>query len=270
MPKIKVDQSFKQFLTPALAAVIESGQILLEQYKKFDRKTIKLKSKYEIVTAADWLSEKIILAQLKKKFPDHSFLSEEAGASKNVSEYLWVLDPLDGTTNFSFHNPIWAISLALVYRGRPVLGIVNAPALAELYTAIEGDGAYLNKQKIVVSRFNKAKAINAFCSGYGSADIRRGLRYYAAVKEKGLDCRSLGSAALELCYLAAGRVESLVIPGTRAWDVAAGVVIVAEAGGRVTDFYDQHWRLTDRDIAASNGKLHSEILKIIQNSGTHL
>ena len=211
MLKPKVSQSFKQFLAPALAAVGDAGQLLLEQYKTFDRRKSKLKSKHEIVTAADVLSEKIILAQLKKKFPDHSFLSEEAGANKKSSDYLWILDPLDGTTNFSIHDPLWAISLALVYQGQPVLGVVNAPALGEIYTAVSGGGAFLNKRPIKISHFNKTKAINAFCSGYGPTDIRRGLRYYAAAKEKGLDCRSLGSAALELCYIAAGRVESLVI-----------------------------------------------------------
>lgn len=229
----------------------------------FDRSTVKLKSHHEVVTKIDIASEKTIISAIKNNFPDHSILSEEAGANKKVSDYLWVVDPLDGTTNFTIHNPLYSISLAVAYKQEIVLGIVFAPYLDELYIAEPGKDARRNNKKINVSKISTGKTINTFCHGTTERDIRKALAYMRHQKLNGLDCRQLGSAAIELAYVASGRVESIMIPGAHPWDVAAGVLLVREAGGRVTDFKGREWNLKSRDMLATNGKIHSKLLKVI-------
>ncbi len=248
----------------ALAAVKKAGRVLLGEYKNFDRQRIRLKSHHEILTRADLLSEEIIIKEIRKKFPRHRILSEEAGELKSTSDYIWIIDPLDGTTNFSMHNPLWSVSLALAYREELVMGLVYAPVLSELFSAAKGRGAYLNGRKIKVSGAHGPKTLNTFCHGREEKHVRQALRYYAYQKLHALDCRQLGSAAIELAYVASGRIESIVIPGANAWDVAAGILLVREAGGRVTDFAGKDWNLNGGDMIASNGRVHSEILGVLR------
>jgi myo-inositol-1(or 4)-monophosphatase len=240
------------------------GKELKNIYEHFDRKTIKLKSHHEILTRADLLSEAIIIRNIRKNFPVHSILSEEKGMSKESSDYLWILDPVDGTTNFSMHNPLWAVSLALAYKQKIVLGIVHAPILNETFVAEKGKGAKLNGKKITVSQVKDGKVLNTFCHGSTDEDIKKAVRYYSKQKISKLDCRQLGSASIELAYVASSRIESIVIPGAHAWDVAAGVLLVREAGGQVTDFKGKQWDLKSKDIAASNGLVHNDILKVLK------
>ncbi len=247
----------------AIAMAKRSGYLLLREYLKFDRKKLKLKAKHEIVTKADLISEKEILKSIKKDFPSHGILSEEAGANKNKSDYLWLVDPLDGTTNFTIHNPLWAVSIGLLYKNKMILGVVYAPFLKELFVAELGKGAYLNGKKIRVSSKVSDKIINTFCHGSRIKDIKKSLRFATYQKLHGLDCRQLGSASIELGYVACGRTESIMIPGAHPWDVAAGTVLVREAGGRVTDFNNEEWQMESEDILASNGKVHKEILASI-------
>ncbi len=295
----------------AIAAVKKSGKLLLKEYQNFDRASVKLKSHHEILTRNDLLSEEIIIKEINNNFPNHRILSEEMGAAGYDSEYLWVIDPIDGTTNFSMHNPLWCISLAVAHLtpqpilispppalpaqawragltpllirrgelngrgqrgggaeqvGEVILGVIYAPMLDELYVAELGRGAYLNGRKIKVSNIKTGKVLNTFCHGTKPRDIKKALAYYRKQKLAELDCRQMGSAAIELAYVACGRVESFVAPGANDWDVAAGALLVREAGGMVTDFLGQDWQLGSGDIAASNGKAHREILKIIKGS----
>lgn len=254
--------SFKKI---AINAVKKSGKMLLDEYKNFNRAGIKLKSRYEIVTKFDLMSEEIIIKEIKKNFPAHGILSEEVGALKGVSDYLWIIDPIDGTTNFSMHNPLWSISLALTDGDEIILGIVYAPFLNELFIAESGSGAYLNDKKIKVSGVKDEKVLNTFCHGNKISDIKKAIAYYRKQKLAELDCRQMGSAAIELAYVACGRTESFVAPGARDWDVAAGVLLVREAGGRVTDFKNRPWRIGNGDIAASNGLIHEEILRVTKS-----
>jgi len=250
----------------ALAAAKKAGKAVLKEYKNFNRETVKLKARHEIVTRADLLSEKIILGEIRKNFPEHGILSEETGLSpaKGNEDFLWIIDPLDGTTNFSMHNPLWCVSIALA-RGREiVLGVVYAPVLEELYAAEKGGGAFRNGEKIKVSARSR-KALHAFCHGREDKDIKRALKYYRKQKLSGLDCRQMGSAAIELAYVAGGRIESLMIPGANLWDVAAGALLAREAGGKVTDFAGKEWNLESKDILASNGVVHKELLKVIKS-----
>ncbi|MFH1412859.1 MAG: inositol monophosphatase family protein [bacterium] len=247
-------------------AVMEAGDILFEKFKTFDRSKVQLKSLHEIVTEYDLLSEKIILSAIKENFSDHAVLSEEKGANKKESDWLWAVDPIDGTTNFSMHNPIWAISVGLFFKKEIVLGVIYAPVLKEFYIAIKDKGVFLNDKPIKVSEISQGKVLNAFCHGYDEENIEKIISYFSQQKLHGFDCRQLGSAAIELAFVSAGRLESLVIPGANTWDVAAGILMVREAGGKVTDFDNNEWQLKSKDMVASNALVHDQILQAIKTS----
>lgn len=246
-------------------AVLKSGKMLLKEFECFDRSAIKLKSHHEILTECDLKSEKIIISAIKKNFPAHQILSEEAGNNHKKSDYLWIIDPIDGTTNFSMHNPLFSISLGLAFKGEIIFGIVYAPYMKEMYFAERGKGARLNGKKIKVSNIKTGKVLNAFCHSTQKKDIKRAIEYYRKQKLNDFDCRQMGSAAIELAYVAAGRIESIAIPGAHPWDVAAGVLLVIESGGEVTDFKGKIWNLGSSDMLATNGKVHNGILRVLNN-----
>lgn len=243
----------------------KAGKELLKLYADFDRSRISFKGTHEIVTRADQISENMILSAIRKKFPTHHILSEESGMdAREKSEYLWIVDPLDGTTNFSFHNPFFAVSIALVYKSRIILGAVYAPFMDELYVASGKNPSTLNGKKIHVSSQNKLNtSILTYCHGSDRKSIGHAISIYKKVKTDHFDIRQLGAASLECAYVACGRTEAIVIPGARAWDVAAGTLIVRNSGGRVTDFANHAWNIRSKDFLASNKKTHSKILKII-------
>jgi myo-inositol-1(or 4)-monophosphatase len=250
----------------ALNAAHVAGKYLMHEFQSFDRSNIKLKSFTQIVTAADLGSEKIIINHIKNNFPQHHILSEEAGEKKSDSDYFWIIDPIDGTTNFTMHNPLWSISIGLAYQGELILGVVYAPMLKELYIAEKGKGAKLNGKKIKVSQISEGKILNAYCHGSDKKDVKRAIKYYSYQKLQQLDCRQLGSAAIELAFVATGRIESIVIPGLNSWDVAAGILIVREAGGKVTDFKNNEWNLKSKDMLASNRIIHNQIIKALKTT----
>lgn len=251
--------------TIGINAVKKAGKLALSEYKNFHRSEVNLKYGHEIVTKVDLASEKIIINEIKKKFKEHEILSEESGFNRKKSDYLWIIDPIDGTTNFTIHNPLWAISLGLAYKNKIIFGFIYAPYLDELFVAEKGRGAYLNNHKIKISKTNKKKEIHTFCHGSDKKSLLKALRYYKKQKLNKLDCRQLGSASMELAYVASGRVESIMIPGAHSWDVAAGVLLVREAGGKVTDFDGKKWNLKSKDIVASNGSTHKKILELINS-----
>ncbi len=241
----------------------QAGKSLLNDYQTFKRSQAHLKTKRDLVTQADLNSEKIIIKTIKKNFPDHQILSEEAGLDEKKSDYFWIIDPLDGTTNFYIHNPIWSVAIALAYKNKVILGAVYIPLQNELFLAEKGRGAYLNGKKIKVSQ-GSVKKINTFCHGSGTKHLKKALKYYTYQKLNSFDCRQLGSAATELAYVASGRVESILIPGAKAWDVAAGSLLVTEAGGKVTNFKNKPWTIKEENILAANKKSHPQIIKIIK------
>lgn len=254
----------------AVTAAKRAGTFLLKEFRR-GKLVWHLKHRHEIVTKADTGAEKIILNILKRATPGFGILSEEAGWLKSSSPWLWVVDPLDGTTNFKVHNPLFSTSIALYYKGQPKVGVVYAPYLGDMFVAAKGKGAFLNGRRIRVS---KAKALNksflTYCYGQEKKHMRRAVELYRYFKMKSVDMRQLGSAAIELSWVAAGRTDSIIIPGTKPWDAAAGALIVTEAGGKVTDFKGQPWRFVDAktgkiamnaDLLATNGKLHSIILQ---------
>lgn len=250
----------------------EAGKKLLVEYEKFDRAKVSVKYKGQLVSYADLMSEKIIVSAVRKNFPDHGILSEEMGAEHHADKYIWIIDPIDGTTNFTMKNPLWCISIGVMKLGQTVqqneliCGGVYAPVMDELFIAEKGKGARLNGKKISVSKITDDRSVHGYCYGTkrkDSADIAE--KYYSRQVSHGNTIRRFGTAALELAYVASGRMESFVAPGANSWDVAAGVLLVREAGGQVTDRNNMAWNLDSSEIAATNVKWHRQILEILND-----
>jgi myo-inositol-1(or 4)-monophosphatase len=242
----------------------EAGAKAKNSWYKFNRNESSLKSKTQIVTKVDKNTEKFIIKKIKQTFPEHNFLGEEFGLEKHKSDYLWIIDPIDGTTNFSIHNPLWSISVALAYKNEIIFGIIYIPLLDEIFWGELNKGAYLNNKKLKIKPLNQKRLIHTFCHGDKKRDVTTAIKYYQIQKQNSLDCRQLGSAAIELSYVASSRVDSLLIPGARSWDVAAGTIIAQEAGANVSDFNGEKWNLKSRDILACHPEIKTEILKKIK------
>ena len=221
-----------------------------------------------LVTEADHASEKAILELIKKEFPDHYILSEEAGEIIQDSNYKWIIDPIDGTVNFAHGIPICCVSIAIEHRGEIIMASVYNPNLNELFFAEKGEGAMLNEKTIKVSE--KINVINAcLVSGfpYTYLDMPNGpLQVFERFIRKGVPVRRLGSAAIDLCWVAAGRFDGFYEHKLEAWDSAAGYLIVEEAGGRVTDFKGNKFSPYQPHVLATNGNIHDEMLKWINDA----
>lgn len=251
----------------AIQAAKQSGVLLLKKFKTLNRAVIQTKSKHEIVTPADLASEKIILKAIKNNFSTHRILSEETGKTgAKKSEYLWIVDPLDGTTNFSMGNPLFSISIALAKNDEIILGIIYVPFLDELYVAEKSKPATLNNKKIKISNQRKInQAFLTFCHGNDEQSLKRAINIYRKLKFAARDLRQIGSAAIELCWVARGKTEAIIIPGALPWDVAAGVLLVRQAGGSVTDMLGHDWNLTSKGIIASNKAINDVLIRQIKN-----
>ena len=217
------------------------------------------------VTEADHAAEKAIFEVIKKDFPDHFILSEEAGEIKMDSEYKWIIDPIDGTINFANNIPICCVSIGVEHKGKMIMGAVYNPFMNEFYFAEKAVGAWLNDKKLTVTK--KDKVINScLVTGfpYTYLDAPNGpLQVFEKLIRKGVPVRRLGSAALDLCWLAAGRFDGFYEHKLQAWDSAAGFLIVEEAGGKVTDFNGNYYSVYQPHILATNGLIHDELLQII-------
>jgi len=228
-------------------------------------KVVRVKKKAQVVTQADLIADKIIVSAIKKKFPTHNILSEESKHKKLPSKYLWVIDPLDGTTNYVIGSPLFAVGISLFFKNNPILAVAYMPAMKEIYFAAEGKGAYLNNKKITVAKNTRLdKSFLTFCHGSSRNDIKRAMKVYNKIKLLSLDSRQLGSAAVEMGFVAAGRTDCIIIPGAHPWDVGPGTLLVREAGGQATDFLGRPWNLKSKDMVASNGKIHNQLLKFLK------
>ena len=236
--------------------------------RKFGKVGYELKGKANLVTIADVASQKTILTLIKKHFPTHDYIAEENGTKLSGSEYIWVIDPIDGTTNFAHTLPQCSISIALFYRGTPVLGGVKNPITGETFLAQKGKGATLNGKKIHVSktaRLDQSLLVTGF-----PYDRANHMPELLARLERFLNVchgvRRLGSAALDLCWVAAGRLDGYWEQSLRPWDVAAGTLILQEAGGKVTNFAGKPFeKIQDygQTVLASNGKIHLQMFRLI-------
>lgn len=222
-------------LDKAKAWVEEVGAIQLEGLTGNNLTVNSKSSEYDLVTNIDTRSEQELIRRIKAEYPGHAILSEESGISNDVSEYLWIIDPLDGTVNYAHRFPVFCISLALQYCGEVVLGIVYAPALRELFETVKGQGAYLNGVKIQVGMINElSKAILATGFPYDKAtDRENNLNYFNHLVPRINGIRRTGSAAYDLCNVAAGRFNGYWEFKLNRWDIAAGVLMVEEAGGEI-------------------------------------
>lgn len=254
-----VNPNFKKV---AIQAAEEGGRAL----KKYFRKPIKvsLKKDLSLVTGVDFEAEKAIIKLIKKNFPLHDILAEETGG-KIGGEYTWLIDPLDGTTNYTKKFPFFSTSIALLYKQNPILSVIFNPISQELYFAEKGKGSFLNGKRIRVGeRQALSKAIVLFNKGRAKEDF---IKFHKTLKRVGGLCRSFrfwGSLSLELCCVASGRIDGHIDVGSKPWDLAAGVLIVQEAGGRVTNFKGEKYTIQDQYIIASNGKIHNQLLRLIR------
>jgi len=250
----------------AILAAKKAGQYILKNFHKVRQKDIKNKGGFMgLATKIDIEAERIIKQIIKKRFPEHSILGEESGQTKRKSNYLWIIDPLDGTHNYLMGNPLFCTAIALTYKKEVILGVVYAPFLKELYWAEKNKGAFLNGQRIKVSKKTNIKdSIFYFCHGYHLKDVKKALTIYSKLKLKARDVRQLGAGGIETAWVAAGRAEGFTIPGGNPWDVAPGIILVREAGGRATDFKNKDWTLGTKDMVCSNGYLHKKLLKFIK------
>jgi myo-inositol-1(or 4)-monophosphatase len=246
----------------AVRAAREAGEVLMSHY---GNARVRHKADMSLVTQADVEAEEVIKAVLGQEFPEYSFLGEESGLEETGGDYTWVVDPLDGTTNYTIHNPFFCTSIGLTLKGEPVLGVVYNPHDDELFQAGKGRGAFLNGERIQVSKKDRVEdSVVTFCHSRGREAVRRIGVIFTAVKLATNKFRQLGASNLELCYVACGRTQGHMVPDVNPWDVAAGAVIVQEAGGEVTDFKGRPYTLGSGDILATNGRIHAHMLDLLK------
>jgi myo-inositol-1(or 4)-monophosphatase len=249
------------YLSTAVEIAREAGALLIQLFKRPHE--ISYKRPSDIVTDADRRSEALILERLRSHFPKHAVVAEEGGGQKTGSDYCWYVDPLDGTTNFAHGFPVFCVSLGLAYRDEVVAGVVYDPTRDELFTAERGAGAYLNHQRLHVSK-NARLAECLVATGFAPFALRHELNielYYRFTRlTHGV--RRAGSAALDLCSVAAGRFDGFWELKLNPWDKAAGSLAVTEAGGRVSDLEGGPFDLLGDAIFASNGLVHDEMCAV--------
>jgi myo-inositol-1(or 4)-monophosphatase len=253
-------------LLPAIEAIArEAGALIMGYFHQpFE---VEYKGDADLVTVADRGSEKLIRERIRQQWPTHDVLGEEQGLVDQGSEYRWYVDPLDGTTNFAHGFPVFAVSMALEHRvpgqpGKRIAGVVYDPTRDEMFSAALGSGAQLNGKPIRVSKI-ASLAQSLLATGFPSHKRHKNpnIHFYHQITLKTHGVRRAGSAALDLCYVACGRVDGFWEFNLNAWDTAAGVLIVQEAGGSVTRFDGSPFQIESRETAASNGLLHEAMLQ---------
>jgi myo-inositol-1(or 4)-monophosphatase len=248
------------FLQTAIEAARLSGKILIEKLSQ--RRTIARKQEFDFVTEVDRQSENAIIEFIRQRHPQHGFFAEESGGAGQQSDYLWIIDPLDGTKNYIHGFPMFAVSIALAHRGSLLVGVVLDPLRGELFHAERQVGAFLNGQRIQVSR-NRDLSQCLIGTGFPFRAKHLTEPYFKAfisLFHNISDFRRAGAAALDLAYVACGRLDGFWEVTLNAWDIAAGALLIAEAGGKITDLWGGDSHLHGGHVAASNGLIHSAIL----------
>lgn len=254
-------------LAIAVDAARQAGEVLQECARVGFR--VEHKNVLNLVTDADCRAEQCIIEIIEKSFPSHRILSEERGlARQSLSPFQWIIDPLDGTTNFAHGFPAYCVSIGVEHEGRGLIGVVFDPTRDELFTARRGKGAFRNDTPISVSavdHLDRALLVTGF--GY---DIREtpnnNLDHFVRFALKAQGLRRTGTAALDLCYVASGRFDGFWEVALNPWDMAAGIVIVEEAGGKVTNFKGEAHSIYGKELVASNGRIHHAMLDMLQQN----
>jgi myo-inositol-1(or 4)-monophosphatase len=247
-------------------AALEAGELLRGRLDRLH--TIQYKGEINIVTEADRLSEALIVERIRRAFPDHDILAEESPETTTGSRFRWIIDPLDGTTNYAHGYPVFSVSIALEVEGIVRLGAVCNPMLSELFVASKGEGAFLNGSRLTVSR-TETLSRGLLTTGF-PYDIRvnpdNNMNYYRALSLNAQAIRRAGSAALDLAYVAAGRFDGFWELRLMPWDTAAGWLLVTEAGGTVTDLGGRPYDLKAPHMLATNGLIHAEMAGVLDRT----
>ena len=250
----------QEYLNVAREAAYKGGAVLRKHWRKL--KEVSVKGESDLVTVADKESEEQVLGVIKSHFPDHGIIAEESGAhcAGEGCAFLWAVDPLDGTTNYAHSYPEFAVSIALLKDGEPIVGIVYEPIFEHLFHAVLGGGAFLNDKPIAVSKVDRLKEA-LLISGYfmSDPDATANVAEMSRLDDISHGVRKTGAAAVNLVDLANGSVDGFWYRGLKIWDVAAGALIVREAGGTVTSFKGEAPDWYAGDLVASNGLIHDEL-----------
>jgi myo-inositol-1(or 4)-monophosphatase len=249
------------FVEVAAEIAREAGALLAEYFER--RVSFELKGEFDLVTEADRASERLVVDRLRARFPSHSIVAEEGGAHAGSSEYRWYVDPLDGTTNFAHGFPVYNVTLALEHAGELVAGVIFDPNRQEMFSAERGSGAFLNGEQIHVSkaqRIEESLVATGFPSRKRHLSVNVHFFYQLGMLSHGV--RRAGSAAIDLAYVACGRFDAFWEFGLNPWDIAAGILLVTEAGGRCSDMKGGPASLRGPHVLADNGVLHPEIVDL--------
>jgi myo-inositol-1(or 4)-monophosphatase len=252
----------QSYLESAVDIAREAGALLASFFER--RVGFELKGDFDLVTVADRASEQLVVERLRSHFPTHAIVGEETGAHAGTSDYRWFVDPLDGTTNFAHAFPMFNVTLGLEHAGEMVAGVIYDPIRGEMFSAERGAGAYLNNRRIRVSGTPRLEDCLA-CTGFPSRKrhLSVNIHFYHQMAMATHGVRRTGSAALDLAYLACGRLDVFWEFGLNPWDMAAGTIIVSEAGGRVSDMAGAAHSVTNSPhLLADNGHLHDETLAL--------
>jgi myo-inositol-1(or 4)-monophosphatase len=256
----------QEFLKTAVSAARLAGDIIIKNLGHLLKEDIQTKQAFDFVTKVDRWSEAVIMQTIREKFPSHRFLTEETLKQKDTGDYRWIIDPLDGTTNYIHSYPMFSVSIALEYKSEVIAGVVFDPLREELFHALKDKGAFLNNRRITASAVSLLEN-SLVATGFPFRKKEMIDLYLKAFKEvfSGVsDIRRAGSAAIDLAYIAAGRFEGFFELALSPWDIAAGGLLISEAGGLITDFAGGRKYLTTGNIVAGNRNVHCEILKVVR------
>jgi myo-inositol-1(or 4)-monophosphatase len=250
----------------AIDAALEAGAYLKSSVGRIRKIERKLGQETNLVTEIDRGSEEIIINKIKRTYPDHDFLAEESGRHEKGSEYRWIIDPLDGTLNFAHGMPLYSVSIGLEVRGELALGVVYEPNLQELFTAEKGRGAFLNKNPIHVSK-TSTLIESMMVTGFPytiKQNPDNAVQHFVNFLMQAQGVRRLGSAAVDMCYVACGRFEGFWEVSLSPWDMAAGVLIAQEAGGKFSDFLGRASTVYTKQVLVTNGLIHDKAVEVLK------
>lgn len=240
-----------------------TGDFLLSYYGKAEYLVAKRYSVKDAITRYDKMVDDLIIHKIMEKYPGHSLLTEESGFLKGDPDWLWIVDSLDGTTDFACSNPLFSVCIAVMHRGELILGTIYAPAINELYLGEKGHGAFLNHARIRVSNTSELRQSYVFYCEGGEKNRAITGSILGGVYPEVMDIRKLGSAGIETAWVAAGKGDAYFTTSIEPWDVAPGVLLIREAGGEVTDFNGNPWKPETSNLLFSNGKVHSALLALL-------
>ena len=250
-----------------IKACRKASKTIIRDFGEIENLQVSLKGPGDFVTASDKKVEKILIDELQKARPNYSILSEEIGKINNDESFKWIIDPIDGTANFLHGIPHFAISIGLEQNSEIICGIVYDPIKDEMFVAEKGNGSYLNNQRIRVSSRSKLKECIIFTGGPKKESENRELalkEYYNFSSKVQIPIRKLGSAALDMAYVAAGRCDGFWQRNLNYWDIAAGIILVKESGGFVTDFNGENRYMENKTILVTNSKINNEMIEVLK------